>query len=77
MATMTAFAAETLITAEERTKSLAAEVLVEVDRLLRSGAVDPDDHSRGLLIGVAIENMADRWLSGERKTKAYRNLKCF
>ena len=78
MATMTAYAAETLIMAEERTRKLAAEVLVEVDRLLRSGAVDPDDHNRGLLFGVAIENIADRWLGNtERKSKAYRNLKCF
>ena len=77
MPTMTAFSAETLLTAEERTKSLQAEVLVEVDRLLHSGALNLDNHSRGLVIGVAVENIADRWLQGERKTKEYRNLKHF
>lgn len=77
MRQMTSNSAETLLLAEERTKSLSAEVLVEVDRLLRSGAVDPDSHNRGILIGVAVENIADRWLQGEREGKEYRNLKCF
>ena len=73
----TAFSRETRKIARERTRDLRAKVLEEVDRLLRSGAVNPDDHSRGLLLGVAVENIAERWLSGERKKADYRNLKRF
>ena len=73
----TSYSAETLLIAEERKRSIAAEVLVEVDRLLRSGGIDTDNHSRGLVLGVAVENIADKWLRGERKSAAYRNLKCF
>jgi len=49
----------------------------ECIRLLRSGAIDREDHNRGLLFGVALENVADGWLCGERTTKAYKNLKHF
>ena len=49
----------------------------EVLRLLNSGAIDPNDHNRGLLFGVAVENMADDWLRGNRKNSDYRNLKRF
>lgn len=49
----------------------------EVIRLLSSGAVDINDHSRGLLFGVALENIADNFLRGERKSKSYKNLKRF
>ena len=49
----------------------------EVLRLLNSGAIDPNDHNRGLLFGAAIENIADNWLRGNRKNSDYRNLKRF
>jgi hypothetical protein len=50
----------------------------EVNRLLKSGCIDPEsNYSRGLLFGVALENVADGWLQGKRKTKEYRNMKCF
>lgn len=49
----------------------------EVLRLLNSGAIDPNGHNRGLLFGVAVENMADDWLRGNRKNSDYRNLKRF
>jgi hypothetical protein len=71
------FAAETIELAYERTEGLRDKVIAEVERLLKSGAVDPDSHNRGLLFGVAVENVADLWLRGERKLKDYRNLKCF
>lgn len=70
----------------ERTKELAAIVaardiapkfLDEIDRLLRTGAVDLADHSRGLLFGIALENIADNYLRGDKKTREYRNLKRF
>lgn len=50
--------------------------LDEIERLLNSGALD-EFYSRGLLFGVAIENVADGWLRGDRKTREYRNLKRF
>lgn len=74
---MTKYDAETLLIAEERLSAIKAEVLVEVDRLLRTGALDGENYSRGLVLGVAVENIADRWLAGERKKKDYHNLKFF
>ena len=73
----TEFTRETRKIARERVSKIRKEILAEIDRLLRSGAVDPDHHHRGVLIGVAIENMADRWLMGERKKTDYKNLKHF
>ena len=74
---MTKYDAETLIIADERLSAIKAEVIVEVARLLRSGALDGENYSRGLVLGVAVENIADRWLAGERKKTDYRNLKHF
>ena len=71
------FSRSTRAIARVRVSNLRQNVLAEVDRLLRCGAVDPDDHNRGLLLGVAVENIADRWLQGERKKADYRNLKHF
>src|SRR5271157_3305330 len=71
------FSRETRQLAYERTNGIRSQILDEIDRLLRSGAVDSDSHNRGLLFGVAVENIADKWLSGERKTADYRNLKRF
>lgn len=71
------FAEETMYLAEKRATEIKEQFLVEVERLLKSGALDQEYHSRGLLFGVAIENIADGFLSGERKNKEYKNLKCF
>jgi len=71
------FKDETLKIAEERSKDIAEQFINEVNHLLNSGAIDSEDHNRGLLFGVAIENIADKFLSGERKGKSYKNLKCF
>ena len=60
-----------------RTIKIRQAFLEEVDRLLKSGAIDFENHSRGLLFGVALENLSDNWLNGERKTKEYKNLKNF
>lgn len=54
--------------------SLSAKFKDEVKRILSSGAVDPSSISRGLLFGVALENIADAYLRGSRKTSEYRNL---
>lgn len=72
-----AYATETVEITRERVAGIEEQIIAEVQRLLKSGGIDPENHSRGLLIGVAIENIADKYLDGERKTKAYRNLKCF
>lgn len=54
--------------------SLSAKFKDEVKRLLNSGAVDPSTISRGLLFGVALENLADTYLRGSRWNSEYRNL---
>ena len=52
-----------------------AKIIYELKRLLSSGAVDQEFHSRGMLYGVALENVADNYVRGERKSRDYRNLK--
>jgi hypothetical protein len=67
----------TLEIAELRAEKLKEKFLEEVKRLLISGALDLENHNRGVLFGVALENIADGYLSGERKSKEYKNLKHF
>lgn len=69
------FADETLRIAREF--DINVRFVEEVQRLLRSGAVDREDHHRGMLFGVAVENVADNWLRGERTKADYKNLKKF
>lgn len=71
------FKEETLKLTQERAQNIAEKFVYEVQHLLNSGAVDSEDHNRGLLFGVAIENIADGFLSGKRTTKEYKNLKHF
>ena len=73
----TEYERETLTLAQKQSISLADKFMHEVQRLLDSGAVDRDDHHRGLLFGVALENVADGWLRGERCSSTYKNLKRF
>jgi hypothetical protein len=68
---------ETVSIAKVRAKQIQKQFLEEVERLLSSGAIDKEKHNRGLLYGVALENIADNFLRGERKNKDYKNLKCF
>jgi hypothetical protein len=68
---------ETLMIAEERAESLKEKFMEEVKHLLNSGAINSENHSRGILFGVALENIADGYLRGERKGKEYKNLKYF
>lgn len=60
-----------------RSKDWESIISDEVVRLLNSGAVDQSSHNRAMVIGVALENIADNYLRGDRKTKDYRNLKKF
>lgn len=68
---------ETLSIADSTADEIREQFYTEVKRLLNTGACDPDDHSRGLLFGVALENIADNYLRGEHKSKEYRNMKRF
>ena len=74
---MKTYETETKEIARERAEELLSKFVIEVDRLLKSGAVNTESHSRGLLFGVALENLADDFLRGEKKSKEYRNLKRF
>ena len=53
------------------------KIIDEIKRLLSSGAVDPESHNRAMVYGVALENIADNYLRGGRKSRDYRNLKRF
>lgn len=68
---------ETIQMAQERAEEIKKRFVNEVIRLLNSGAIDSEDHNRGLLFGVALENLADEFLRRERKGKEYKNLKHF
>lgn len=67
---------ETVVIAKQRARDISAQFEIEVLRLLYSGAVDQENHNRGLLFGVALENIADSFIRS-RKDKHYKNLKCF
>lgn len=54
-----------------------SKIIDEIKRLLSSGAVDPESHNRAMVYGVALENIADNYLRGDRKNQDYRNLKRF
>lgn len=71
------FTQETLEMARKRAADLESKFVEEVQRLLRSGAVDPDDHNRAALFGVALENIADDYLRTNRQSATYRALKRF
>jgi hypothetical protein len=68
---------ETQLLARKRAEEIKDQFLAEVKRLLDSGAIDPDNHSRGLLFGVALENLADDFIRGERISREYKNLRRF
>jgi hypothetical protein len=71
------YSQETIEIAHERAQNLSEKFIKEVSRLLNSGAVESEHHNRGMLYGVALENLADDFLRGDRKTKEYKNLKHF
>lgn len=76
----TSFYEETLKMIEERKYEIAEQFKTECLKLLNSGALDKEYHSRGLLFGVAVENIADDYLRPFVKgyeEKEYKNLKCF
>ena len=69
------FKEETMKIAEQRAEEIKKEFVEEVEHLLNSGAVEEENHNRGLLFGVAVENIADRFI--RKRDKEYKNLKYF
>lgn len=69
---LTKYAQETIEIS--RSKDWASIIDDEIGRLIKSGMINQDDHSRAMVIGVALENIADNYLRGYRKTKEYRNM---
>lgn len=64
----------------ERADDIRFQFIEEVMRLLASGAVDAEEHNRGMIFGVALENIADRFLRirpGTPERRAYLKLKKF
>lgn len=48
----------------------------EVERILKSGAIDMNiGCTRNILFGVALENLSDNYLRGERKYRFYNDTK--
>lgn len=68
---------ETIMIAKKAAPLIATKFIEEVQRLLASKGVDPDDHHRGMLFGVALENVADAYIRDMRKTGDYKNIKRF
>lgn len=74
------FLEETIEIMLERADDVRSEFIKEVGRLLASGAVDVESHNRGMIFGVALENIADTFLRlrpGTPERRAYLNLKKF
>ena len=71
---MTNWNEETIKIARERADVLREQFIDEVMHLLKSGALDDEKYSRGTLFGVALENIANRYLIGEKTSKTYKNL---
>jgi hypothetical protein len=65
---------ETVELIAKRKTEIADKWETECLRLLASGAVDRQNHSRGDLFGVALENISERYVL---RTKEYKNLRKF
>jgi hypothetical protein len=69
------FREETLEIAAKQAQELPAKFMEEVERLLNCGALDPQDHDRSFLFGLAIENISDMRLGNLRGSRRYKNVK--
>ena len=48
----------------------------EVERILNSGAIDMEEGChRGILIGIALQNIAANYVRGEERHFDYKNIK--
>lgn len=70
------FDKETISIAENLRDTISEKFVNEVKRLLNSGGVNREYYSRGLLFGVALENIAENYLVS-KTTKEYKKLKRF
>jgi hypothetical protein len=74
---------ETVQMIQERKKDLAAAFEKECIRLLNSGAIDKEAHSRGTLFSVALSNISDNYTTyfgnrfNSREKREFNNLKHF
>jgi hypothetical protein len=68
---------ETIMIANDSAFDMLEAYRREVKHLLNSGAIDRENHNRGLVYGVALENIADGYLSGWRGSRHYKNMKRF
>jgi hypothetical protein len=46
----------------------------EVNRIIHSGMCDVVNTPLNIIFGVALENIADTYLRGDKKTKTYKEL---
>jgi len=70
---------ETIRIAEEISRDLGPTFYAEVRRLLDSGAVDKNNHYRGAIFAVALENMANNFMRSQMGAafREYENLQKF
>lgn len=68
------FFKETMEILEDKDFDMA--VREEVERILKSGTIDMNiGCARNILFGVALENLSDKYLRGERKYRFYNSIK--
>ena len=68
---------ETVTLAKERADGIRVHFIEEVERLLKSGAVDPEKYSRQVVFRVALENVLERMRINWKDNEEYHNLKRF
>ena len=66
---------ETMALASDRAKEIATKFVEEVAGLLAGDNIDPNDHHRGILFGVALENIADLFIGRRTGNRTYRSMK--
>ena len=71
---MDSYYKETIAMIKNRKKMIAEAFEKECLRLLNSGAIDKESHSRGALFGIALENLANGY---DTSTREARNLRKF
>ena len=59
-----------------RNKNIQQKFEDEVERILNSGAIDMEEGChRGILIGIALQNIAANYVRGEERHFDYKNIK--
>lgn len=71
------YATATLKLAAEHSQRLPAEFLLEVSRLMHSGALPESGYSRAVLFRVALENVTGKKFGDTGAKGEYANLKKF